>query len=179
MYCAEIVLQSLTEYDGPAGNARRIIVLRALLEAVCVANWQYLVEHPTTPRLYERQPPIQYALKTRAGEKDVWQDLPATYTLGIGDCKDLACIRVAELRASGVSDAVPFIRVANYLDPEGVKPPLLVHHVQVCANGKIEDPSEILGMPKTMRYRDLLGQADAAGIANARWGSREWARARQ
>lgn len=174
MYHAEFVLQSLTGYEGAAGNARRIIVLRALLEAMCVANWQYLVANPWTPLLYDQRP--SYALKTRAGERDVWQDLPATYALGIGDCKDLSCIRVAEMRAQGIADAVPFIRIANYVDPEGKRPPLLVHHVQVSTGGKVEDPSEILGMPKTVSYRELLGQADAAGIARARWGAYEWAR---
>ncbi len=177
MYVADLNLQTLTEFEqlGAEGRARQIIVLRAFLEAMSVANWQYLQRFPMTPRLYERAP--AYSLKTRAGERDSWQDLPATYAAGVGDCKDLSCIRVAELRNEGRMNAVPFIRIATYHDPDGTRRPLTVFHVQVSYGGKIEDPSKRLGMPSTVSYRELHTAPDAAGITSARWGALDWTRA--
>lgn len=176
MYRAELCLRSLSDFAmmGAEGRTRQLIILRAFLEALAVSNWQYIEAHGgNIPPLYERKP--AYRIKARAGEVDAWDDLPATYARGEGDCKSLACIRVAELRAQGIANAVPFIRVAEYKDPSGLRPPLTVFHVQVSARGKLEDPSAILGMPKTMSFRDLVMQPNAAGIDGARWGAYEWA----
>jgi hypothetical protein len=166
---------------GDAGLQRQLIVLRAFIEALIVTNWQYLQIHPDTPSLYEIAP--RYALKARARERDTWQDLPETYAKGFGDCKDLSAIRCAELRRDGCKEAHPFIRIARYIDPEKKRPPLIVHHVQVVTGygqltdfPEIEDPSAILGMPKTVSYRDLAAEPPAAGIPHARWGALDWAR---
>lgn len=65
-----------------------------------------------------------------------WQTAVETYRLRAGDCEDLACWRVGELRAAGekASPYIKFVRIG-------------LIHIQVRrANGLIEDPSRRLGM---------------------------------
>lgn len=63
---------------------RKQIVLRGFLEALVVADWNYLLENPGLPSLYESAP--QYVLKVRPMGLDSWQDIPRTIELGSGDC---------------------------------------------------------------------------------------------
>jgi hypothetical protein len=63
---------------------RKQIVLRALLEALVVADWNYLLENPGLPSVYDIAP--QYVLKVRPSGLDAWQDIPQTIALGSGDC---------------------------------------------------------------------------------------------
>ena len=69
---------------------RKQIVLRAALEFLIVADWNFLIqqekEHPDQPTrpLYDSAP--HYVLKVRPGGLDAWQDIPQTIALGSGDC---------------------------------------------------------------------------------------------
>lgn len=139
---------------------RKKIVLRALLEALCTTDWQWLEWYREQykekfPSLYDYAP--QYVLKVRPGGLDSWQDIPDTIALGSGDCKDFAMWRVAELRARGIDAVYPVIKEQTVPDPNGVEPPMTVYHIQVSVNGEIEDPSAILGMPTNVSYDDLRG----------------------
>jgi len=134
---------------------RKQIVLRAALEFLIVADWNYIIENPGLPSLYDFAP--QYILKVRPSGLDSWQDIPQTIALGSGDCKDFACWRIAELRHQGFDDVYPHIKVTYHPDPRGLEPPMTVHHIQVRIHEQIEDPSLILGMPQHVTYEQLRG----------------------
>jgi len=79
---------------------------------------------------YEEEPP----------GRDEWQDIPETIKRREGDCEDLGCWRLAELRVRSREDARPFVKCSVY-------GPRTVYHVAVRrAGGRIEDPSRVLGM---------------------------------
>lgn len=134
---------------------RKQIVLRAALEFLIVADWNYIWENPGLPSLYHFAP--QYILKVRPAGLDSWQDIPQTIALGSGDCKDFACWRIAELRHAGYDDVYPHIKVSYHADPKGVDGTMTVYHIQVRIHDTIEDPSAILGMPTAVTYEQLRG----------------------
>jgi hypothetical protein len=114
----------------------RIVALVHLLEGLSAVNEAWLREHPEAPWLYqsgvryEEEPPGQ----------DDWQDIPETLALRWGDCEDLACWRIAELRTRGLEYARPHVKQTVF----GRR---MVYHVAVRrADGRLEDPSRILGM---------------------------------
>lgn len=136
---------------------RKQIVLRGFLEALVVANWNYILDMKekgqSIPSIYNIAP--QYVLKVRPMGLDSWQDIPTTIELGSGDCKDFACWRIAELRDAGYDDVYPHIKVSTHPDPKGIEPPMTVYHIQVRIHETIEDPSAILGMPTSVTYEQL------------------------
>src|SRR6185436_5501713 len=75
-----------------------------MLEAVCRANMKWLELYPNTPPLYKSG--VYYVEEDGTEE---WPDIPTLYRNGKGDCEDLACARVAELRMKGIR-CRPFIR---------------------------------------------------------------------
>lgn len=110
-------------------------VMLKLLSGLCLANLYFLRAHPDCPGIYEsgvryqREPPGQ----------EEWQDVPNMLRSGNGDCEDLACWRVAELRISGVK-ARPHLTYRKVGDT-------FRYHVTVRhSDGRIEDPSLTLGM---------------------------------
>jgi hypothetical protein len=125
----------LRAFDTLTDDAK-ITALVQLLEALTGVNEAWLREHPYAPYLYaagvryEEEPP---------GRED-WQDIPETLLLRTGDCEDLGCWRVAELRVRANEHAVPFVK-------KSLAGPRTVYHVAVRrADGRLEDPSRILGM---------------------------------
>ena len=134
---------------------RKQIVLRAALEFLVVADWNFIFENQDLPSLYEFAP--RYVLKVRPAGLDSWQDIPQTIELSSGDCKDFACWRIAELRHAGWDDVYPHIKVSYHPDPSGVEPMMTVYHIQVRIHDTIEDPSAILGMPSQVTYDQLRG----------------------
>jgi hypothetical protein len=118
-------------------DERRIRALERLLEALCDVNAEWLAEHPEAPWLYrsgvhyEEEPP----------GRDDWQDIPETLVRLGGDCEDLACWRIAELRVRVGEHVRPIVKRTLY-------GPRTVYHVAVAwPDGRLEDPSRILGMP--------------------------------
>lgn len=85
------------------------------------------------------QMPSLYSSGIRYGHpgKLAWYTAPILYRKGKGDCKDLACLRVAELRLAGEHGADVNLLQVN---------PRLWHVRVKRANGAIEDPSKKLGM---------------------------------
>lgn len=65
-----------------------------------------------------------------------WQTARELFATGFGDCEDLATVRVAELRHGGERAKIVLRTVR----------PGLVHILVKRANGKLEDPSKVLGM---------------------------------
>lgn len=117
-------------------HTAKIAVLGAMLEALVIADAEYLRENPTTPRLYASG--VVY--KREAPGRDKWQDLAQTIEVRSGDCEDLCAWRVGELRAAGEAaarcDLIEF-------EEGGVT---FFHVVVVRGDGSTEDPSRLLGM---------------------------------
>lgn len=107
-----------------------------LLRALTAVDMLYLLEHPSTPRLYDSG--VMYQEEPPGAED--WQDILTCLRLGWGDCEDLACWLAAEYQVRGI-DAHPF--ASSQPLPDGST----LYHIRVrLPNGGIEDPSKKLGM---------------------------------
>jgi hypothetical protein len=131
--------------------------LRALLDSMIALNLAYLRYH-SAPPLYESgviygrttiwEPTAALYLPNKHSRNDrgrIWWD-PIGESGGKkrGDCKSLACARIAELRAKG-KRATPVFRFNPRRDGSGFKDfHILVLNPEM-ANG-FEDPSRKLGM---------------------------------
>jgi hypothetical protein len=117
-------------------DERRIRALERLLEALCDVNAEWLIEHPEAPWLYRSG--VRY--ESEPPGRDDWQDIPETLVRLGGDCEDLACWRIAELRVRVGEPVRPIVKRTLY-------GPRTVYHVAVVrADGSLEDPSRLLGM---------------------------------
>lgn len=124
-------------------------VLVALLEGLIAADVAYLLAHPGAPTIYlsgvtYRGVPQLYESGVRYQEeargKEDWLDIPEIISRGVADCEDLACWRIAELRVRERERATPAIK-RTQLDRT------TVYHIAVRRqNGRLEDPSRVLGM---------------------------------
>lgn len=138
MYAPQFRLKAFETLDVQS----KFQVLRALLEALTMADCWYLRAHPATPRLYESG--VRYL--EEAPGVDEWQDIPDTLARRSGDCEDLACWRVAELRMNGEPNATHEISVDDLPDQTGQI--VTTYHIFVRrGDGSHEDPSRKLGMP--------------------------------
>ena len=125
----------LRAFDTLSDEAK-IAALAQLLEALAAVNEAWLRENPTAPWLYESG--VRY--EEEPDLRDDWQDIPETIALRVGDCEDLGCWRLAELRTRVREYARPFVK-------RSVVGARTDYHVAVQrADGRLEDPSRILGM---------------------------------
>ncbi|MGH7281599.1 MAG: hypothetical protein ACRELY_08765 [Polyangiaceae bacterium] len=125
----------LRAFDTLSDEAKIPALLR-LLEALSGVNEAWLRENSSAPYLYASG--VRYLEEPQG--RDDWQDIPETLGLLHGDCEDLGCWRVAELRVRANENALPHVR-------KSVAGPRTVFHVAVMrADGRLEDPSRILGM---------------------------------
>ncbi len=132
MYAPLFQLRAFDVIDNGAKGR----VLELLLEALIAADIEYLRACPSAPSLYESG--VVY--EEEPGERDNWQDIPETIGLGSGDCEDLGCWRIAELRFRANEHATALITWREAGDRT-------VYHIAVRrADGAIEDPSRLLGM---------------------------------
>ncbi len=131
----------LRSFDSIPDEAK-MHVLCALLEALTTANVAYLLKHPHTPNLYESG--VRY--EEEPPGRDEWQDIPDTIARRTGDCEDLACWRVAELRVRGRQmRAMHGVTVSDLPGPDGKL--VTTFHIRVVhQDGTTEDPSRVLGM---------------------------------
>lgn len=120
---------------------RSRLAIERLLDALVLINMDWLRAYPETPKLYESG--VVYKKVVPPGEDDdPWQDIPSTLSLGYGDCEDLACWRVAELRMSGNAAST----LVDYrLGQKDGKPRHFFHVLVQYQNGSTEDPSRLLG----------------------------------
>lgn len=114
-------------------NAR---ALHALCEALIGIDLAFLQDF-RVPSLYNSG--------VRYGRTEEWLTIPALYMSKIGDCKSLACARIAELRKGGLV-ANPVFRWS----PHPTK--RLVYHILVQTEKGYEDPSKVLGMDQKAFY---------------------------
>ena len=123
-------------------EAKKFGVMQMLLEALTMANVAYLLDNPRTPTLYESG--VRYL--SEPDGVDEWQDIPDTLERRTGDCEDLACYRVADLRVRG-GEPTATREISVDLLPNRSGQMVVTYHIMVRrASGAIEDPSRILGM---------------------------------
>ena len=98
----------------------------------------YRLGNYAIPPLYNGS--IRYALEgrnSRGARRERWLCAPEVVRYGFGDCEDLACYRAMELRIAGDTRATAIPKRTE------IGWHIVVRH----GNGRIEDPSKILGMP--------------------------------
>jgi hypothetical protein len=145
--------------DEPEALDIGLFAMGRLLWALVEINCEYIRRNPSVPWLYESgvaydrlSPPPGSA----CGDDD-WQDIATTYDKNKGDCEDLACIRVAELRTRVKIDARPRVdlrkgKTGRHLYHILVEWPELAGYtypstVWRAKDGRMrEDPSRVLGM---------------------------------
>jgi hypothetical protein len=144
------------------GDASHFVPLQIGLEGLARINEWHIrrslrsyekgLSNTVIPQLYASG--VYYA-EEAPGRED-WLDAPAVLRQGFADCEDLAAYRAAELRVAGF-DVEPVIKwqwiprelmirqgyPADKLPSKGV---WLVHCCVRWPDGRIEDPSRILGM---------------------------------
>lgn len=125
--------------DGEHG----MLVLRTLLNALVVINEDWMRRIPNFPSLYESG--IRY--KREKPGREEWQDCVETYERGHGDCEDLVCYRVAELRVRhGITEARPDFTLREFWDENAGRYVKVFHIIVRLPGGGREDPSRRLGM---------------------------------
>lgn len=117
----------------PPGISPRVV--GHLLHALTAIDVDWLRDNPSTPALYAAG--VVYK-RERLG-MELWQSIPIVLRHGFGDCEDLACWRVAELRLRG-EKAYAFSKRKR--TPRG----WLYHILVQRGDGATEDPSRLLGM---------------------------------
>lgn len=106
--------------------------LRAATMGLVALNRVIMRRRPLPP-LYRSG--VRYRIEGVGNEN--WNTADVVFRKGIGDCEDLAAWRVAELQLAGELGAMPHI----------IKTGFKRYHAQVRrADGRIEDPSRVLGM---------------------------------
>lgn len=123
---------------------RSRLSLTSLMFGLALHNTIWLRYYPRTPKLYDTH--VIYKEETNS---EVWQDIPTTLKRGYGDCEDLACWRIAELRVSGV-DAMPYVTWRE----DGAR--TIYHALVRLPNNRIEDPSRALGMRHPIVRRPVI-----------------------
>lgn len=128
------IMLTLFNGDFDARLGERAIFF--LLDALVKIDMDYLDAHPTTPALYASG--VRY--ERQKGDQEDWHDIPTAIATGKTDCKVLAAWRIAELRRAG-HKAKPHLMRQRSSDGK------YLYHVQVeWPDGRVEDPSKILGM---------------------------------
>lgn len=133
------------DMGGFAWNDKRRATRRMqiMLDGLTRIHLDHYRRYPKTPSLYasgvryEREPP---------GQED-WQDLFTSLRRGSGDCEDLATWRAADLIRRGIpARAFGHPRPMLIQTPTGAEMGTLWHILVRWPNGRIEDPSKLLGM---------------------------------
>lgn len=135
--------------------------LQITLEGLCKVNEWHIARSLKRAEKGLGDPIVPlYASGVRYKEDDPghedWSDVYATLKRGNGDCKKLVAWRIAELRCSGI-DCEPVIKWQHipqdvamqigypswFVNADGL---WMVHCLVRFPDGRVEDPSKILGM---------------------------------
>lgn len=129
----------------------------AALEGHTQVNEEKLRRNPSLPPIYTSG--VGYRTE---GNRSTWKLADEVYTSGVGDCEALSTWRAAELRVSGED---PDARARTYRTGSSK-----FHAVVQLGDGRIEDPSLILGMPVRQpdiyvsKLADNFGAAALEGV---------------
>lgn len=111
------------------------LVVEQLLRALFAIDLDWLRRHPRTPPLY------QSGVRYEREPFERWRSIPVCLEESAGDCEDLSCWRASELVLRG-ERAFPTWRKRWSQKRQG----WLYHIVVRRGDGRIEDPSRLLGM---------------------------------
>jgi hypothetical protein len=145
------ILFEVKLFRDEADRARSQAALLKLMEALCEVNEGHLAQIAYPP-LYESG--VRY--QRERGER--WRDIPTLLESGEGDCEDLACWRIAELRAAG-QHAFPYVafqkRNGTYRYHALVERfEDLDRRTGKFSGQSVEDPSRVLGMGWEAEYAE-------------------------
>lgn len=132
MYRPTFAVDSIGE-ESPQAVELALRNMGHLLNALVEIDLEYLRAFPPQrfPPLYKtgvRYDRMEPPPGSACGDDD-WQDIVVTYEKKMGDCEDLACIRVAELRERWGVAAAPMVTLRR--DGDGVGTPRHLYHVMV------------------------------------------------
>lgn len=124
-----------------APDAYTAAYIKPWLEALVASNRIYLKEHPGTPSILDPIAGVRYRRERGVDGKptEIWRDIPRILRDRHGDCEDLACALVAEMREKGLPAKV--IIKASPVRPEG-----RLFHILAGVGRQRIDPSKMLGM---------------------------------
>jgi hypothetical protein len=91
-------------------------------------------------------------VRYRREPRDVWRHAVDVFRSGVGDCEDLAAIRVAQLRVSGADPEASVMVYQSGLNR--------YHAIVRRGDGTTEDPSRILGMGRKVKDVQHIGDDD-------------------
>jgi len=127
----------LDAFSDPKDRALSYAYLGRALDFLTDIDVEYLKAYPQTPLIYESG--VRY-VEEPPGQED-WQDIPTCIRMVDCDCEELAAWRAAELRVRyGIQARCVF---KAQLRPNGS---YLFHILVEYPDGRLEDPSRILGM---------------------------------
>ena len=124
------------------------LAIREALEAVIMVNRLYLRMHHV-PALYESG--VRYEEEPAGQPYEDFAAIPVVLARGYGDCDDLVCWRIAELRNQGENAKV---RLKWAYDP--IRNARMYHVLVRRANTQVEDPSKRLGMGRHAAARAAI-----------------------
>ncbi len=130
-------------FDG-ASDEVNAGCLRALLDCLIDFNILLYKRMESQPAGFARRSPAitpLYDCPVYYRRTQVWDAIPAMYTLGYGDCKSLTAALIAEYRMRGVQ-CVPEFR----FDPPKTPGGTMLFHILVRTLEGNEDPSKVKGM---------------------------------
>jgi hypothetical protein len=113
-----------------------------------LTKWnEFLMRMFALPPLYSTS--VEYIGDTVDTEHpENWLDCLEVLARGGADCKSLATYRTAELRVRGNEPQAKAAFHRRVITPPGGRPPFVLAHIFVeRQDGRLEDPSRILGMP--------------------------------
>lgn len=149
-------------------------VLDSLLAQLTAKDERWLRLNPHTPWFYEAG--VRYQKEPPGQEK--WLPIPAVLAQKWGDCEDLCCWRAGELRVRGdqyrnhrgILVRTPPENARAFWVDHRVEPTLKPgqYHIRVeRADGRVEDPSAMLGMYGPVHVQQW-GLGNTHGIQNGR-----------
>ena len=158
------IVMKIALFRGDFDQARSQYSLLWLMEALCRINQSHIRQFRILAK--QGKVPAPYPLLYRAGVHyepeagtEEWCDIPnildsrgGTFPGSWGDCEDLACWRVAELREdlNHPIAAKPFAKWKR--KPDGA---YAYHALVRLPDGKLEDPSLVLGMANEPEFARL------------------------
>lgn len=129
---------SLLDLFGDGDQQETAEAIGDMVNALALIDARWLRARPAAPLLY--QAGLRYQPEPPGQER--WQNVAAVLARRtFFDCEDICAWRLAELRIRGI-DVRPYVTWSRLPNGEDL------YHVRVLwPDGRIEDPSRVLGMP--------------------------------
>ncbi len=162
LFDIEIFRNPVADKVSPAERRRSMDAILWMMEALCRINQGEIRHQKAVGKPFKKlyQSGIYY-LREPPGQEN-WQDIYRNFQLGNGDCEDLACHRIAELREDYRVPASPFV---TFKLVDGSYRFHAILRAQTSNGWRWEDPSRKLGMGWEETFAELSPQRKASLIA--------------